>query len=54
MYNLLEETESLFSEYIRMEPMPPRLKLPNIKYDETGDLAEHLERLLREQLRFFT
>ncbi|KAL5579233.1 hypothetical protein UlMin_011675 [Ulmus minor] len=41
--NLLEETESPFSEDIRAAPMPPRLKLPDLKYDGTGDPAEHLE-----------
>ncbi|KAL5547002.1 hypothetical protein UlMin_006689 [Ulmus minor] len=41
--NLLEKTESPFSEDIRAAPMPPHLKLPDLKYDETGDLAEHLE-----------
>ncbi|KAL5538915.1 hypothetical protein UlMin_042374 [Ulmus minor] len=41
--NLLEETESPFSEDIRAAPMPPRLKLPNLKYDGTRDPAEHLE-----------
>ncbi|KAL5560031.1 hypothetical protein UlMin_036242 [Ulmus minor] len=41
--NLLEETESPFSEDIRAAPMPPRLKLPDLKYDRTGDPAEHLE-----------
>ncbi|KAL5542882.1 hypothetical protein UlMin_010592 [Ulmus minor] len=28
---------------IRAAPMPPRLKLPDLKYDGTGDPAEHLE-----------
>ncbi|KAL5557551.1 hypothetical protein UlMin_039787 [Ulmus minor] len=41
--NLLEETESPFSEDIRAAPMPPRLKLHDLKYDGTGDPAEHLE-----------
>ena len=41
--NLLEETESPFSEDIRAAPMPPCLKLPDLKYDGTGDPAEHLE-----------
>ncbi|KAL5544419.1 hypothetical protein UlMin_008203 [Ulmus minor] len=40
---MLEETESPFSEDIRAAPMPPRLKLPDLKYDGTGDPAEHLE-----------
>ena len=41
--SLLEETESPFSEDIRAAPMPPHLKLPDIKYDGTGDPSEHLE-----------
>ncbi|KAL5564759.1 hypothetical protein UlMin_027923 [Ulmus minor] len=41
--NLLEEAESPFSEDIRAAPMPPRLKLPDLKYDGTGDPSEHLE-----------
>ncbi|KAL5579241.1 hypothetical protein UlMin_011683 [Ulmus minor] len=30
-------------EDIRVAPMPPCLKLPDLKYDGTGDPAEHLE-----------
>ena len=41
--NLLKETESPFSEDIRMSPMFPRLKFPDLKYDGTGDRAKHLE-----------
>lgn len=41
--SLLEETESPFSEDIRAAPMPPRLKLPDVKYDGTEDPSEHLE-----------
>ncbi|KAL5551378.1 hypothetical protein UlMin_001554 [Ulmus minor] len=41
--NLLEETESPFSEDIRAAPMPPCLKLPDLKYDGTGDPSKHLE-----------
>ncbi|KAL5544991.1 hypothetical protein UlMin_008775 [Ulmus minor] len=41
--NLLEETESPFSEDIRAAPMPLHLKLPDLKYDGTEDPAEHLE-----------
>ena len=41
--NLLEETESLFSEDIRMAPMSPCLKLPYLKYDGIRDPVEHLE-----------
>ena len=41
--NLLEETESLFSEDIRAATMPPRLKLPKLKYYGTRDQTEHLE-----------
>ena len=41
--NLLEETESPFNEDIRAAFMPPCHKLPDIKYDGTGDPAEHLE-----------
>ena len=41
--NLLEEIESPFSEDIRAARMPPRLKLPDLKYDGTVDPAKHLE-----------
>ncbi|KAL5540592.1 hypothetical protein UlMin_043541 [Ulmus minor] len=41
--DLLEETESPFTEEIRMAIMPDRLKLPDSKYDGTGDPADHLE-----------
>ena len=41
--NLLEETKSPFSEDIRAAPMPPHLKLPDLKYDGTRNPAEHLE-----------
>ncbi|KAL5576345.1 hypothetical protein UlMin_018044 [Ulmus minor] len=37
------ETESPFTEEIRMAIMPDRLKLPDSKYDGTGDPADHLE-----------
>ena len=40
---MLEETESPFSEDIIVAPIPPRLKLPDLKYDGIGDLAEHME-----------
>ncbi|KAL5537549.1 hypothetical protein UlMin_045506 [Ulmus minor] len=35
--DLLEETESPFTEEIQMAIMPDRLKLPDSKYDGTGD-----------------
>ena len=41
--DLLEETESPFTEKIRMAMMPDRLKLPDVKYNETGDPADHLQ-----------
>ncbi|KAL5541827.1 hypothetical protein UlMin_009537 [Ulmus minor] len=41
--DLLEEIESPFTEEIRMAIMPDRLKLPDAKYDGTGDPADHLE-----------
>lgn len=41
--NLLEETESPFTDEIRIAMMPERLKLPNSKYDGTGDPVDHLE-----------
>lgn len=41
--NLLEETESPFSEDIRAAPMSPSLKLPDLKYDGTREPTEHLE-----------
>ena len=41
--DLLEETESPFCKEIRMATMPERLKLPNAKYNGTGDPVEHLE-----------
>ncbi|KAL5552836.1 hypothetical protein UlMin_040237 [Ulmus minor] len=41
--DLLEETESPFTEEIRMAIMPDRLNLPDSKYDGTGDPADHLE-----------
>ncbi|KAL5570453.1 hypothetical protein UlMin_027028 [Ulmus minor] len=39
----LEESESPFTEEIRMAVMPDRLKLPDTKYDGTGDPTDHLE-----------
>ncbi|KAL5569919.1 hypothetical protein UlMin_026494 [Ulmus minor] len=39
----LEESESPFTEEIRMAIMPDRLKLPDTKYDGTGDPTDHLE-----------
>ena len=40
---MLEEIESPFSEDIRAAPMPPHLKLSDLKYDGTRDIEEHLE-----------
>ncbi|KAL5556087.1 hypothetical protein UlMin_038323 [Ulmus minor] len=45
--DLLEETESPFTEEIRMAIMSDRLKLPDSKYDGTGDPADHLENYRR-------
>ena len=41
--DLLEESESPFTEEIRMAVMLNKLKLPDTKYNGTGDLADHLE-----------
>ena len=41
--DLLEETESPFIEEIRMAIMPDRLKLPDSKYDGTGNPTDHLK-----------
>ena len=41
--NLLKETECLFSEDIRIAPMPLRFILPDLKYNGMGDPTEQLE-----------
>ena len=41
--DLLEETESPFTEDIRMAVMPDKFKLPYTKYDGTRDLTDNLE-----------
>ena len=43
VWNMLEETESPLSEDIKMTSMPSHLKLPDLKYDGTGNPAEYLE-----------
>ena len=41
--DLLEELKSPFTEDIQIAMMVDKFKLPNTKYDGTGDPIDHLE-----------